>query len=92
MSQTFFLDAIIKLEKEKIKELQKQKRKIYIKQYKQRPEVKLKNKLYHQRPEVKLRQKLYYQRPEIKIKNKLYQQQYKKKKINNKMSLNFLLN
>lgn len=60
-----------------------QKQKEYIREYKQRPESKIKQKEYNQRPETKIKQreykKRYEQKPETKQKRKEWNKKHKKK-------------
>ena len=62
------INAGIKVTK-KTEEEKKAHKKLYLKEYRQRPEVKARKKEYGQRPEVKARRNEANQRPEVKARN-----------------------
>jgi hypothetical protein len=60
------------MKKQNQKPQRKEEKRIYLKDYNNRPEIKAKHREYHQRPEVKAKQREYSQRPEIKAKRREY--------------------
>ena len=64
----------------KLNKIQLDERRIYKKEYNQRPEVKDRIKTYNKRPEIRNRrleyQKIYRQRPEVIKRRKIYEKEY----------------